>query len=211
MSSKAIVVIDNFYDNPDEIRELATQLVYTKKDNAVYPGAEAYSDKYDWETVKAKIRKHIDEDVDYPCPKNPSFQQGKFRVAVASDQKERPDLVHEDLQRWGGVVYLTLPKYCQGGVAFYRHKATGALNSTPEWFKNVFPNLSALPKEERIKIILAEFKDPTKWEMTGQIPMQFNRVVILMAKCFHGSTGIFGKNIEDGRLTQHFEFYSIND
>jgi hypothetical protein len=55
------------------------------------------------------------------------------------------------------------------------------------------------------------FRDQSLWEMIGQIPMRYNRVVLLMGQCFHGSTGIFGHNKESGRLTQHFEFYSPED
>lgn len=211
MPNKTAVVIDNYYPNPLEIREHALSLNYATKPFASYPGGEAFSTDYNWEEIRKDLRQHIDEEVDQPCPKNPPFLQGKFRLAIAADEKTREDLVHEDIQRWSAIVYLSLNNYCEGGVAFYRHKKTKALHSSPEWFAEVFPNLKELSREERITVLRKEFKDPNNWEMIGQIAMQFNRVALVMGHCFHGSTGVFGDQPSAGRLTQHFEFYSQND
>lgn len=52
------------------------------------------------------------------------------------------------------------------------------------------------------------FKNDDNWEKIGEIPMCFNRAVIIMARVFHGSTCIFGQCKNTGRLTQHFEFYT---
>jgi hypothetical protein len=41
--------------------------------------------------------------------------------------------------------------------------------------------------------------------------MRYNRAVLLMAQCFHMSMGVFGDRPENGRLTQHFEFYGKHD
>ena len=55
---------------------------------------------------------------------------------------------------------------------------------------------------------MSYFKKDENWEKIGEIPMRFNRAIILMAKVFHGSSGIFGNTKQNGRLTQHFEFYT---
>jgi hypothetical protein len=211
MANKTSIVIDNYYPNPMEIREHALSLTYTTKESPTYPGKEAISSQYDWEKIRSDLRQHIDEDVDMPCPKNPVFPQGKFRVAVAADEKSRLDLVHEDVQRWSAIIYLSLDQHCKGGVAFYRHKKTRALCSSPQWFAEVFPNIKNLPPEERIAVLRKEFKDPNNWEIIGQIPMLFNRAALVMGQCFHGSTGVFGDSSTTGRLTQHFEYYSAHD
>jgi len=50
-----------------------------------------------------------------------------------------------------------------------------------------------------------------EWEQIGEIPMLYNRAILLMSQCFHGSTGLFGNTVENGRLTQNFQFFSEKD
>lgn len=208
MANRSAIIVDDYYTNPMEIREHALSLTYHSKTAATYPGREAISDAYDWQKVRNDLRQHIDENVDAESPKNVPFLQGKFRLALASDQATRLDLVHEDIQRWSGIIYLSLNEHCEGGVTFYRHKKTRAICSSPEWFAEIFPNISELSREEQIALIRKEFKEPSNWDIIGQIPMRFNRAVLLMGQCFHGSTGVFGENPTTGRLTQHFEYYN---
>lgn len=211
MRNQAVIVVDNFYENPEEIRQLAKSLSYYRKSEATYPGAEAYILDPRWDEVRNILRSYIQEDVDAPSPKKEPFLQGKFRIATSDDENTRLDYVHEDVQKWSGIIYLSLPEHCQGGVAFYKHKKTGALSSTREWFNQIFSHLHRKDKATIKAEIQRVFKDPNEWEMVGQIPMKYNRAVMLMGQCFHGSTGVFGNGFENGRLTQHFEFYSPND
>lgn len=208
MSEQSLIVVDNFYDDPNTIRTLALSQKYAEKADATYPGKEAHIYGYDWISVWEKLRSYIEEPVKFVGQKNPSFLQGKFRLALEEDEKTRKDLVHEDVQKWSAVVYLSLPEDCKGGVAFYKHKKTGYMAASKEWIDTCFSEvLSTYPhllKEELRK----HFKDENQWEKIGEIPMLYNRAVILMAHCFHGSTGVFGFDKHTGRLSQHFEFYT---
>ena len=76
---RSVIVVDDFYDDPDAIRDLALTLPYQKKPGATYPGREAASD-HDWRGVREHLRSHIDEPCDEECPKDPPFRQGKFRL-----------------------------------------------------------------------------------------------------------------------------------
>jgi hypothetical protein len=208
MAHQSLIIIDNFYDNPHEIREQALSLSYKEKPDATYPGKEAFVNDYDWSSTRNRLSRYIDEDVSKQGPKNPPFIQGKFRLALAEDQIKRPDLVHEDVQKWSAVIYLSLPEHCQGGIGLYKHKESGYLASTDYWFQNTFQE--SLKKSPHIlkEDVRNHFKNQNNWEKIGELPMLFNRAIILMAHCFHGSTGVFGTKAENGRLTQHFEFYS---
>jgi len=211
MAYQSLIVIDNFYDNPDEIKKLALSLDFTTKSGGTYPGVEAIASEVDWTSSWKKLRDYIEEDVDAPCPLKDGFPQGKFRLALKEHESDRPDLVHEDVHKWSGVIYLSSPEYCQGGIAYYKHKKTGALSSSPEWFSENYPYLLDVPRSELQKELLAIFKDESQWEKIGEIPMLYNRAIIIMAQCFHGSTGIFGTCKENARLTQNFQFYSPTD
>jgi hypothetical protein len=210
MARSSLIVIDDFYDNPDEIRRLALSLKFVRPRGATYPGGQAVAD-HDWSDVRERLRRYIDEPVDAPCPKPYAVTQGLFRLALAPDGRSRLDGVHQDAQRWSGVVYLSRDRDCKGGVAFFRHKRTGLAASSRELEYKLFGHLSHLPSARARTEILKYLRDMRNWEEIGRVAMAYNRAVLLMAQCFHMSMGVFGSKPEEGRLSQHFEFYSDRD
>jgi hypothetical protein len=206
--SPRILVFDNFYDDPDEIREIALQQEFRRKPGATYPGEEAIVASRDWMPVWQRMRSKIDEPCDAPCPKATPFPQGKFRLALGSDEESRIDRVHVDQQRWSGIVYLTLPRDCRSGLVLYRNRHTGATEWDEDWFQSAYGHLYSLPPDEFRGGTLAFFKDPANFEEIGTIPMAYNRAILLMAQVFHGSGCGFGDKRTNGRLSQHFEFYA---
>jgi hypothetical protein len=206
MASQSIIVIDDFYPDPDAIRQLALSLRFEKKAGATYPGLEAHCNT-DWEPIRQHLRGFIEESVDAQCPKNIPFKQGKFRLALASDEASRVDRVHVDQQRWSGIVYLSKPEDCQDGLRLYRHRATCSTFWNNSWFEDNFPSYFELPPEDFRSRVLNYFKDPNNFELIGTIPMLYNRAILLMAHALHGTGLAFGDRVENGRLSQHFEFY----
>jgi Family of unknown function (DUF6445) len=211
MPRTAFLVIDDFYKDPDAVRAAARKLTFRSKPGATYPGREAVVDEAGWDKVRKRIRRYIDDNCDCPCPKDPPFRQGKFRLALAVDEKTRLDGVHEDVQTWSAVIYLAQRRFCQGGIGLYRHRETGLTRGSPEWEQAVFGDMKRLSEATRKAKALAYMKDPRNWEQIGLIPMVYNRLVILNAHCFHASLGVFGDSLDNGRLTQHFEFYTVVD
>lgn len=206
--SPRILVFDNFYDDPERVRALALSQLFRQKDGATYPGREAIVPDVDWTAAWHRLRRKIDEPCDAPCPKVPPFPQGKFRLALAVDEARRIDRVHVDQQRWSGIVYLTLPEDCRSGVALYRNRHTGATEWKEDWFRAQYPHLYALPAPHFRQAVLSFFKDDQNFEEIGLIPMAYNRAILLMAQVFHGTGRVFGDRAENGRLSQHFEFYA---
>ena len=211
MARQSLVVVDNFYDDPDAIRNLAASLDFRRFEGVTYPGAEARCSELDWSVVQKRLARYVLEPVDVLGPKQPAFPQGLFRLALLEDEANRPDGVHQDIQSWSGVIYLSLPQHCRGGVAFYRHRETGAYQATPEWEDAVFGARLISGLEQDTAYMRSYFQDMTHWEEVQRVEMRFNRAVLLMAQCFHASMGLFGTTAEDGRLTQHFEFYRPGD
>jgi hypothetical protein len=210
MATQSIIVIDDFYADPAAIRQLALGLDFRRYAGATYPGRQAQAER-DWSDERRRLRAYIEEPVDAPNPKPYPAPPGLFRLALAEDEALRLDGVHQDAQRWSAVIYLSLPHDCQGGVAFFRHRATGLTASTRELELELFGHLAGQPVEEIRAAMLAYLRDMRHWEEIGRIPMQYNRAVLLMGQCFHMSAGVFGNSAEQGRLTQHFEFYSSTD
>ncbi|MCH9687311.1 MAG: hypothetical protein K0V04_38105 [Deltaproteobacteria bacterium] len=210
MSRRSIVVIDDFYEDPEEIRRHALSLEYHRGERVTYPGGEARSPR-DWSAARTRLKAHVDERVDAPCPKTPPFPQGLFRLALAADEATRIDGVHQDVQRWSGVVYLSRPEDCEGGVAFMRHRETGLTASSRDFELSTFGHLAGRPQREIEDEMLRYLADMRHWEEFQRIGMVYNRAVLLMGQCFHMSMGVFGADKQGGRLTQHFEFYTERD
>ena len=76
------------------------------------------------------------------------------------------------------------------------------------WLQTLSRNLGvSLSDPLFVPKMRAYCSDWGNWDQIGELPMRFNRLIVLMAQCFHASTGIFGDTPESGRLTQHFEMY----
>lgn len=206
--NRSLIVIDNFYEDPEAVRQLALAQAWYRKPGATYPGREAVVPERDWEPERARLRAEIDEAVDAPCPKSPAFPQGKFRLAMAADETTRVDRVHVDQQRWSAIVYLTPDEHCRGGLALYRHRPRSSTTWDERWFIKNHSDILRLPPDERRAQILEFFRDPEQFEQIGLVPMAYNRAILLMAHVFHGTGVAFGDSPERGRLTQDFEFYA---
>jgi hypothetical protein len=211
MNEPEYVIVDDFYDDPDEVRRHALGLHYAPKTGATYPGREAHDPEWDWKSAWDRLAAHIGQPVSSESEQK-RFLQGKFRIAVAEDENRRKDGVHQDIQPWSGVVYLSRPEHCHGqsAIGFYRHIETGQYSQTPEWWLYValklqFDDVSA---EERERRFWAYMRDKREWEEIDRVDNRYNRAVVLHAHCFHGSIGLFGTDISNGRLSQHFEFFS---
>jgi hypothetical protein len=207
MAEQRLLVIDNFYDNPDEIRALALGLAYKAKPGATYPGREAIAAR-DWSAERTRLRRFIEDAVDAPCPKSVPFPQGKFRLALADDEAARIDRVHTDIQKWSGIVYLTLDEHCHEGLSLYRHRQTRNIFFSDAWLQQRYPEWWSLPLGDFRLRVLDYFRDERNFERIGVVPMAYNRAVLLMAHILHGTGVAFGDRPDNARLTQHFEFYA---
>lgn len=208
MSDKFSIILDEYYPNAKEIRELALNLDYKPKSNATYPGGEAYSNEYNWESVRNNLMKYITASPNESPPEGKNFLQGKFRLALEIDNKIRPDGIHQDIQRYSGIIYLSKNEDLQGGIGLYKCKYTEEIGITAKWLEMISTRYDEpIGTNLFLNHVQTHLKNWDNWIMIGELPMRFNRAIILMAHCFHASTGIFGSEKKTGRLTQHFEFY----
>lgn len=209
MALKSFLSIDDYYEDPNDIRDMALKLDFHSKENADYPGKEAYIENERWMQVKQDLLKLISNSNNEKIPDiKKNFKQGKFRIALEEDNLTRTDAIHQDVQKYSGIIYLSKNEDCKGGIGLYRCINTGATGLTREWANFISSKYGFAPGcDDFFKVAKQYMQDWDNWEKYGELPMRFNRAIILMARCFHASTGIFGKDIYSGRLTQHFEFY----
>lgn len=187
-----ILVIDNFYENPDLVRQLALTAQYKDVTQLNYPGFQSLHN-FSTSSVIEKIEKAINAKVVLD-PNGHTF--GKFRVMLAETGTNLK--VHLDGHAdWTGVLYLNRDDDCRGGTGFFTHKETGLDGPT----KN--------KKWQQIEkdIIEPDTLNPQAWQQSSFVAMKFNRLVLFRGnQLFHSHTESFGFNLQNGRLTQNFFF-----
>lgn len=190
-----ILVIDDFYKDPEAVREQALKENYTS--GGTYPGMDSQNNNFTSEKI-AKFASIIG------APIVPSFNTGNFRLSIEGDQAIRD--IHFDADIYVANICLTHDEDCKGGLALWKHKETGIdsilINET-----EVMEKYGMSGKQIEQDIVLRDGQDHSKFEQTALIPYKFNRLVIICGNQLHSPYPQgFGDSPENGRLTQHFFF-----
>lgn len=190
MAELTSIVIDNFYDDVDAVREMALNLNFEVSGN--YPGRRT---KPSWtESARNLIQASI-----FPGAGKitywPEEYTGAFQYTTSRDRS----WIHaDDGTTWAGVLYLTPNAPLSGGTGLYRHKETG-LERAPR-------NIDGSINEQLLNYINEDSQDMTKWELVDMIGNKYNRLILYRGDLFHMSLDYFGKTINDSRLFQTFFF-----
>ncbi len=192
---RSMTVIDDFYDDPHEIRRIALGCDYpqpTRSKN--YPGLNSRQ-RLAPEGMDAILSRILGEAVRGVISDHSTH--GRFRITLATDPSDK--CAHADPSDlcWVGVVYLTLPEHCQGGTAFYEHKGLG-LDRTPLSLDQLAPFGVKSADEFQAR----EGMKPENWTHLMTIPMRFNRLILYRPWNWHSALAGFGDSLENGRLVQ---------
>lgn len=183
------IVIDDFYENPDYVRDFALKQEFKVRGN--YPGQRTESFLND--SIKKKLQEIL-----YPYAGNITDwggeYTGSFQYTVAADRS----WIHSDSTTdWAAVLYLTPDAPLSAGTGIFKHKSSGLMN----WdYRNNDPQykMTAPPGEDH--------QDMTKWDMVDKFGNLYNRLIMYRADNYHMSLDYFGSNKENGRLFQVFFF-----
>lgn len=184
------IVIDNFYNNPLEVRNHILEQEFKVRGN--YPGQRTVS--YASIELRNIIQKWIypfgGKITMFPLEKNETNYNGSFQYTTSRDRS----WFHVDSwNNWAGVLYMTPNAPLNSGTALYRFKDGTRFDYEQKMREN----------KELIENATTDF---TKWEIVDKIGNVFNRLVLFNANHFHSSMNYFGHNKETGRLFQVFFF-----
>lgn len=180
-----LLVIDNFYENPLDVRKTALTLEYEK--NGVIPG---FRSKHS--IITKDLITKLEQIVLPFCGKitniEPDDSNGTFLYSIENDI----GWVHVDLEyrKWVGIIYLTPNAPVECGTSLYRHKKTKRYST------------------DKVNLISRENGgiDPYEWEIVDDIGNVFNRLFIYPSCYYHNVSNFFGSSLEDGRLVQTLFF-----
>jgi len=209
MIDKNIVVVDNFYDQPNLVRKFALNCEYPTPQGHTYPGRNTTRDKdgiYYSEEIHSRVEAALGKKVVPQNPTTTGADCGYFRVSLAEDTFEQ--YIHVDPNSdWAGVLFLNTAEQCvpEAGTCFWRHKKLGLehVPMNPAQGREIGYGDY---EEIRTGLIYADGLDKSKWDRYCYVPMKYNRLVLFSPYLWHSHGDNFGDCINNGRLVQLF-FY----
>lgn len=178
---KKLFVVDDFYANPDEVRQIALAAEY-KRDIRFYKGQR--SGPFRFPGLKEAFESIIGEKIN-----NWEEQDinGCFQIVTAED----PQVYHHDLQKWAAMIYLTPNAPLDSGTRLHKSKINGTMHMSDDGIKDAFSG---------------GFYDASKFDTIADAGNLYNRLVIMDAQNIHSAGNYFGQDNETGRLTHLFFF-----
>ena len=203
---RSIIIVDDFHENPEEVRNYAISATYTKEESSTYPGLNSTTG-FQEDTLKSKIESILQRQI------KPSNPFGYFRYSWNTADQENPKLqkYHVD-NGWefGGVCYLNtdeqLKNHKNAGTLFARHK-TLKIDATPRTAEEAEIFGYTHYDELRQSIIYGDGLDENKWDSYARVLPKFNRLVLFRSWMYHSHHINFGtQDPAQSRLVQLFFF-----
>ena len=201
-----VIVVDDFYPNPNEILMIANAFETEEESGGNYSGIMTKMPFFQPE--HQKIFHKLTGDVLFPATQ----LNGKFRFSLASETSKQDIHFDPGLNcAWAGIVYLqNTEKLPDGdneyGTHFWKHKRTD-LSSIPLTQEGI--ELYGWKNVDDLKVFLeTDGLDRSLWEETLYVPYKFNRLVLFRPWMFHSPGKNFGDTKENCRVLQTF-FLSV--
>jgi tetratricopeptide (TPR) repeat protein len=187
-SKPTVWVVDNFYEEPDSMREFALNQNYDIGGiGRGYIGNRTH-EQFLFPELKSKFEnimgKKITKWEEY-------WMNGRFQYCWSG----QPVVYHCDSQMWGGMIYLTPDAPFQCGTTLYANKDNKVRRGCEPGGRIAWDGKEGDP-----------FLDGTPFEPVDVLGNVYNRLVIFDAQCIHSASEYFGTLKENCRLWQMFFF-----
>ena len=188
----SLIVVDDFFDRANELREAALRLTYPNQQGA-FPGRNSL-ERMEPDGLVPHVSSIVGERLKLMSPLG---SHAKFRITLATD--EGRGKVHVDPGYWSGVLFLSRPEDCRGGTDFFRHRRTNTDRRAMNQQELADLGYASIDEAHR-DIVERDGLDESAWETTMTVPMRFNRLVLLRPWLWHTAGPGFGDGLQNGRL-----------
>lgn len=189
-----MVVVENFYDDPDAVREYALTREY-QEDNRYHKGART-EEKTIFPGTKEFIEGILHKKI---TNWDNHVYNGVFQYCIAQDAL----VYHTDHQTYAAVIFLTPDAPSECGTSFYRSKFNGMMHApTAQDCERLGKSAAELSDE----MFAGNYYDKTRWETVDVIGNVYNRMVLWDAQKVHAASEYFGDDLHNSRLFHMFFF-----
>lgn len=189
-----LIVVDNFYDDPDAVREYALEQEFVA--NEAYHKGSRTEKSYIPKWVKGEFERLLNMKITEFVGAT-----GVFQYCIARDAL----VYHYDMQQYAAMVYLTPDAPLPTGTCTFRSKITGLRGAATDEDEKRF----GMTKKEidHASFNGSNFYDRHNLELVDSVANVYNRLVIFNGRALHAASGYFGDTKENGRL---FHLYFFN-
>jgi hypothetical protein len=178
----SLIVVDNFYEKPDEVREFALKCDF--KSNPLYYKGKRTHETYKFNGLKERFEEIIN------C-KITNWNKYETNCCFQYCTEEDKLVYHCDNQEYAGVLFLTPDAPVETGTCLLRSKHTKKMKVSIE--------------EESI-VFAKGFLDSSEFDFVDKVGNVYNRLVLFDSRCIHAASEYFGDSLENSRLFQLFFF-----
>tara|TARA_B100001564_G_scaffold358998_1_gene379273 strand:- start:252 stop:830 length:579 start_codon:yes stop_codon:yes gene_type:complete len=186
---KNFFIIDNFYNNPDEVRQFVLNREFLTEGN--YPGFRTGPEAPEQHQY---LKTFFEQSV---IKKPITYWPEDYNTAYQITTEESTTWIHHDDTTWAAVLYLSPDAPAESGTGIYRHKESGVY----QW--------------DGVKDSATDFNHSDflgdnsmdQWEQIAFVGNLYNRLVCYKGSLYHRSVlPGFGTDKYSGRLFQTFFF-----
>ena len=218
-----ITVFDNFYEDPDTVREFALNQKYSNL-VGVHPGLRTNCiSGFNEEFYDIAYHKILSMFGDYSQTCDPtnygcySYFQKIWRFSGDPKDPVNDGWIHNDgLCPLAAVIYLDPDPVNDNGTSVYikdynlPEEERVTPNNRPQWYNDILgsEDLSSVDslKPYRKSIV----KNNNQFSLTTEVKNRYNRAIIYSGAQWHGQTSYYMPTDDDFRLTQVFFFFEMN-
>jgi hypothetical protein len=160
----AYVVADNFYENPDAVREFALSLEFNYHPN--YHKGKRTDQCYRFDGLKERFEQLVGRKI---INWEKYGTNGCFQYCIGGDQL----VYHCDTQQYAGVLFLTPNAPVTTGTSLFRSIHT----------KNM-----KVPESDHAKVFRNGYLDPTQFERVDSVGNVYNRLILFDSLTIHAAS-----------------------
>jgi len=183
---KKVVIIDNFYKHPEQVRNLALTIPPTTntriRTHLPGPRINAFYTLDHLGPVFDDIIKNVYPEWHMQFPRshiNNVFRDSTFVVNIMHNKFLEPRTPHIDCpdpRAFAAMIYLNTPNECEGGTGFYTFDGHDSGTAT-----TLYNNKDS---EKLTQYIAGDAGD---WKMYHHVDMKWNRMVLYQANIYHAA------------------------
>jgi len=187
-------VVDNFYSDPDSVREYGLMQDYWEGEGSV--GLRTRK-QFLFDGLKERFEQIMQRKIADHTPDGYGWYDqginGRFQGCVAGTKM----VFHCDAQQWAGIIYLSPDASPHSGTSFFRHRSTNVRHADEvNWEAG----------EGSIVFNKYNHVDPTPYEKIETVANVYNRLILFDGKLIHSGENYFGHDLASSRFFQIFFF-----